>query len=132
LFATALVISACADYGPNIPPCPLPQGVTSISLENAPPPLLQTLKVYVGELVPPGGRFDSTDVVRVGINRRLIFIWNAGKRWVVATEHGGIGYNNPILAFDLSQDGQNAKLAASSSAGPKTVCTTANDLLNAP
>jgi hypothetical protein len=100
LLASSPVAPARAD---DIPPCPLPDGVVATSLENAPTPLLQALKERIGELVPPGGRFDSTDVVRIGKNRRLIFIWNAGKRWIVATEYGGIGYNDPIFAYDLGQ-----------------------------
>lgn len=129
LLASSLVASARADF---IPPCPVPDGVIATSLENAPPPLLRALKERIGELVPPGGRFDSTDVVRVGKNRRLILIWNAGKRWIVATEHGGIGYNDPIFAYDLGQDDQNAILTGGRIAFPGTVCRTANDLLSAP
>lgn len=122
------VLPACAD---DIPSCAVPRGVvTSTSLENAPPLLQQALKAHIGEVVPPGGKFDSTDVVRVGRDRRLIFIWNAGRRWVVATEHGGRGYNDPIFAYDLDQDRQ--RLAAERVAVPGTVCATARELLSTP
>jgi hypothetical protein len=90
---------------------------------------LLALKRDVGELVAPGERFDATDVVMTGKNRRLIFIWNVGRRWIVATEHGGYGYNNPIFAFDLSQDGRDAALVAEWIAFPRNVCSTALTLL---
>jgi len=34
------------------------------------------------------------------------------RRWVIATEHGGLGYNNPVFAFEVSADGLEAKLVA--------------------
>jgi hypothetical protein len=89
-------------------------------------------KANIGELVPPGGEFDATDAVAVGRDRRLIFVWNAGRRWVVATENGGIGYNNPMFAFDLNQGSPIATPVAERFAVPRTVCPTANDLLNLP
>jgi hypothetical protein len=129
---TSAIVSARAD---DIPPCPVPPGVTSISRENAPRPLLRALKAQIGDLAPPGGKFDVTDALThppPARFRRLIFIRNAGRRWVVATERGGRGYSDPIFAYDLSPDGQKATLAAERSAAPETVCSTVNDLLKAP
>jgi hypothetical protein len=127
LLATALSSLARADI---IPPCALPNGVAAKSLENdAPPALLRALSERVGELVPPGGRFDATDVLVTGKNRRLIFVWNAGQRWIVATEHGGRGYNDPIFVYDLSDDGRTATLVLERLAFPNTVCTTATKLV---
>jgi hypothetical protein len=100
-----------------------------MSLNGAPPALLRALKQRVGELVPPGERFDATDVVVTGRDRRLIFIWTVGTRWIVATEHGGLGYNDPIFAYDLSQDGRDATLMAERIAFPHSVCSTASELL---
>ena len=114
----------------TISSCALPNGVNSKALEAAPPVLLDALKKHVGELVPPGGRFDATDVVMTGKTRRLIFVWNAGKLWIVATEHGGRGYNDPIFVYELSDDGNTATLVIERIAFPKTVCATAISLLN--
>ena len=84
----AVVTPAQADV---IPVCTGPEGVLSATLETASLPLLQALKERIGEVVPPGATLDATDVVVIGQSRRLIFIWNMGKRWIVATEHGGRG-----------------------------------------
>jgi hypothetical protein len=127
LLAAALIVPAGADV---IPSCALRKGVVSTSLQKgAPPALLRALEQHVGEIVPPGARFDATDIVEAGHTRREIFVWNVGRRWVVATEHGGRGYNNPIFAFDLSQDGRSATLVQERIVFPETVCATAFDLL---
>jgi hypothetical protein len=126
-FASALI--GCE--GDVIPPCTAPDGVSvGASLDETPPALGQALRQHLGKIVAPGGRFDATDLVVTGHNRRLIFIWNAGPRWIVATERGGIGYSDPILAYDLSQDGQTALLVDERNALPETVCATASTLLN--
>jgi hypothetical protein len=108
LFVAALTVMARAD---TIPPCTSPNNVSlTTSLNEAPAALRQALKRNVGDIVAPGEKFDTTDVVVTGRSRRLIFIWNLGKRWIVATEHGGRVYNRPIFAYDLSHDGQSATL----------------------
>jgi hypothetical protein len=66
----------------------------------------------------------AIDVVVTGHNRRLIFIWSRGDRWVIATEHGGRGYNDPIFAYAVSSDGLKATLLAERTAYPDTVCST--------
>jgi hypothetical protein len=116
--------------GSVVPPCPLPSGVSATSrLDDAPASLARALTERVGEVVPAGARFDATDVVVTGKNRRLIFIWNLGDRWVVATEHGGVGYNNPIFAFDISEDGLRATFVQESTTFPASVCLVASSLL---
>ncbi len=123
-----LIAPARADY---IPPCAVPSGVSAItSLAAAPPALVRALTGRVGEVVEPGAPFDATDVVRTGHNRRLIFIWHYGLRWIVATEHGGIGYNDPIFAYDLRPDAQDATFVAERLAFPPTVCETTSSLLH--
>jgi hypothetical protein len=130
LLVAALVTSAYADF---IPPCAVPDGVTSVLIEHVPPALMQTLKERIGEIVLPNDKFDATDVRVTGRNRRFIFVWNAGKRWVVATEHGGRGYNDPIFAYDLGEDGRSADLIREGIAlFPATVCAVASDLIAAP
>jgi hypothetical protein len=127
LLAATLISPARADV---IPACELPKGVVSTSGQNeAPPAVLRALEEHVGKIVPPGAKFDATDVVVTGQNRRMIFVWNVGRRWVVATEHGGRGYNDPIFAYDLDQDGLSAALVQERIAFPGTVCATASSLL---
>lgn len=125
LFLASLVGLAKADY---IPPCTPPQGVVSVPLERIPPALMQALRNNVGEIVAPGEKFDATDVVRVGRNHRFIFVWSAGKRWTVATEHGGIVYNNPIFAYHLGENDRSAVLLTQIIGFPNTVCAVASNL----
>jgi hypothetical protein len=125
--ATVLIWSAAH----RVPPCRLlPNGVSVVSrLDDAPAPLVQALTEHVGEVVPAGALFDTTDVIVFGKNRRLIFIWNRGTRWVVATEHGGIGYNDPVFAFEINQNDGKAILLQEEVAFPNTLCATASALL---
>jgi hypothetical protein len=64
-----------------------------------------------------------------GQNRRLIFVRVHGTRWVIATEHGGRGYNDPVFAYDVDPDGSSAKLVGEQVAMPDTLCATAKKLL---
>jgi hypothetical protein len=118
-----------------VPPCPVPNGVSATSrLDDAPPSLARALTERVGEMVPAGAEFDATDVVvsennRRPKHRRLIFIWNQGNRWVVATERGGAGYSNPIVAFDIIPDDLTATFVQERVAFPDSVCPTASSLL---
>jgi hypothetical protein len=114
----------------SFPHCAVPSGVSAIlSVAAAPPALVGALTERIGELVDPGARFDATDVVVTGHNRRLIFIWNAGTRWIVATEHGGIGYNDPILLYELGPERRDAIFLVEVTAFPETVCSAASGLL---
>ena len=126
--ATASLIAAAkAD---NIPACSAPPGVQSVAQLSVTPVALQrSLRDTVGNIVPAGEPFDATDVTTVGRFRRLIFIWNAGRRWIVATEHGGIAYNDPIFAYVLSEDGRQATLVETVEALPNTVCAKATTLI---
>ncbi len=137
-----VIASAATDAGPDrgrlravsldiIPACRVPLGVTSYSDEKPiPAALREALKQKIGDLVLPGAAFDSTDWVTTGHSRRLIFIWARGNRWIVATEHGGRAYNDPIFAYEISPNGQRANLIGERIAGPKFVCATAEELLN--
>jgi hypothetical protein len=114
-----------------IPVCRLPMGVASyFDQKDMPATLRDAVKQKLGDLMAPGSPFDSTDVVTTGHNRRLIFIWARGNRWVVATEHGGRGYNDPIFAYEVGPNRQQARLIAGRTAVPSSVCVTAEELLN--
>lgn len=114
-----------------IPACRLPVGVTSYSNQKEMPYALRNaVEQELGDLVSPDSPFDATDVVVTGHNRRLIFVWVREHRWIVATERGGRGYNDPIVAYEVSANGQKAALIAERIAMPGSVCTTAEELLN--
>ena len=86
-----------------------------------PAALRDAVKQKLGYLVPPKAPFDATDVVMTGHNRRLIFIWVRGDTWVIATEHGGRGYNDPILAYTVDPKTQLVKLVAERIAFPNSM-----------
>lgn len=123
IVAAAAVIPCAAD---GFPSCPLvPTGVSvSTRLDDAPPSLVRALTERVGEIAPAGAPIDVTDLVRIGKNRRLIFIWSKESRWIVATEHGGRVWNYPVFAFDIDRD-HNAILVRTEAAAVNTVCATA-------
>jgi hypothetical protein len=114
-----------------IPPCTVPNAVTSTSqMTGISPVLARVLRAHIGELGAPGTEFDATDIIVTGRSHRLIFVWAVGKRWVVATEQGGIFYSDRIYAYDLSPDGGSATLVQERMAFPDTVCSTASSLLS--
>ena len=110
----------------QIPSCKPPSGVEERSFpKGLPVALRDAIKNKLGEVVPPGEKFDSTDVVFNGKNPRASFVWVRGTRWVVATEHGGRVHNNPIFAFDITADSLEARLIAEATAFPDSICATA-------
>lgn len=127
--AALLLGSAILAKSDDIPPCVPPLGVVVVSRDQAPPALTQALTAQLGEIAAPGEKFDATDVVRTGRNRRLIFIWGAGTKWIVATEHGGRGYNDPIFVYLLSDDKRNAVRVAEKISFPNSVCADAHELI---
>lgn len=80
-----------------------------------------------GVFARPGEPFRATDVIIDPSlsNKRIIFVWEQGTRWIVATERGGIGYNDPILVYDLDPQNTEATLVKEQLALPLTVCDTA-------
>jgi hypothetical protein len=129
LLVAALVVLARADY---FPPCAPPQHVVLVPLKQVPRALMEALRENLGEIVAPGEIFDATDVVLTGRNRRFIFFWRDGKKWIVATEHGGFAYNNPIFLYHLGESERKAVLTAQKIAFPKTVCAVASELQISP
>jgi hypothetical protein len=125
------LVSAPA-FADEIPACEPVPGIEIQSFQNDTPPAIKhVLTETFGPVAPPGAPFTSTDVaIDPGLpKRRVIFVWALGSRWVIATEHGGRGYNDPVLAFDLSPDRENAKLVGKTIAFPNTVCAAAHKML---
>jgi hypothetical protein len=100
--------------------CKQPSGVEERAFpDDLPIGLRNAIRDKFGEIILPWG-----DVNAIGKNRRAIFVWVRGTRWVIATEHGR-AYNGPVLAFDVSPDGSEAKLVAETVAFPDSMCATA-------
>ncbi len=120
--ASALVGPAQAD---TIPPCRPPRGVVARApTEPRTLLVLATLRQRLGEIAAPDAEFDSTDIVETGVGRRLIFVWQKGPLWVVATEHGGRGYNDPIFMLRFGQEDSTPELVGAKLAFPDSVCKT--------
>jgi hypothetical protein len=124
--AAFFAIHVIADAAPS---CTPPPGTVSVPLKQVPSILLQAIIDNVGEIAPPMGRFDRTDVIMFGRNRRLAFFWKADNKWIVATERGGFAYNNPIFLYDLGGNEQKAVLAVQAITSPNTLCAVASDLI---
>jgi hypothetical protein len=110
--------------------CPVPAGAVSVSIPTGLPPALRdALRDQLGEIVSPGEDFDISDAIGSDPprHRRFIFVWNIGKRWLVATEQGGL-YNDPIFVYAVSDDGKTASLIETRIALPPIVCSTATKL----
>jgi hypothetical protein len=122
-------VHAIGNAGPS---CTPPPGVVPVPLTQVPPILLQTLIDNFGEFAPPMGSFDRTDYIMVGRSRRLAFFWKADNKWIVATEHGGFGYNNPVFLYHLDEGERNAVLMAQKIAFPNTLCAVASELQTSP
>jgi hypothetical protein len=101
-------------------------------MENVPPALQAAMKKDVGDIALPNEKFDMGDVVVTGRSRRLIFIWNAGRRWVVATEQGGRIYSNRVFSYELSDDREIANLKGQRIAVRGTACSAAAELMAKP
>lgn len=79
--ARADYISACSPPDSSVRVLPFPDGM--------PPILFKAFKEHVGDIVAAGERFDATDNIVTGRHRRMIFVWNRGPRFVIATKRGG-------------------------------------------
>ncbi len=139
LFGAVCILSltaAGAARADIAPACAAPAGVTEVAFGDVPAAIRKALAEQTGDMALPGQPFNVGDVAQ-SVNgktlpfRRGLFAWNRGTRWVIATEHGGRGYNDPVYAFDAGGDGKRVKLVGSKTAFPKTVCAAAAALLDA-
>jgi hypothetical protein len=121
--ARADYIPPCSPSDSNVRVLPFPGGI--------PTSLLKLLTEHVGDIVSPGEKFDATDIRVTGRNRRMIFVWNRGVRYVLATEHGGIGYSDPIFVYEFDRRKGTAGLVSEKISFPNTVCEIARGLITA-
>lgn len=130
LAASLLASSASADTATARPRCStVPAGVAVADPAKLPPAIVTTLHRELGEFALPDEPFNPTDVVELGVeNRRILFVWRKAERWVVASERGGRGYNNPVLALDGGEE--NARIVANRTVYSDRLCETAAALLD--
>jgi hypothetical protein len=116
-------------HADDIAPCTVPKGAFAVSPpRDLPPVLSMDLYLRLGDIVAPGQAFQATDVGDGSKSRRFIFAWHAGDKWVIATEHGGRGYNDPIFLYKMGED-KSPSLIDSQITEPAGVCRTATKLL---
>ena len=126
------LLTACVKQDP-IGRCSPPDSDTKTLVfpGGMPAILLRSFRQYVGDIAAPGENFDTTDVVRVGRNRRVIFVWNRGAEYVIATEQGGIVYNNPVFLYRIDPQNSAARLESEKVTFPASVCAVSRRLLGA-
>jgi len=87
------------------------------------------LSKAVGEIALHGEPFDTTDVyVKGHKHRRYLFVWNIGKRWIVATEQGGIALHAMVFVYELRKEGTTAALIEKRITFPSSVCAASTSL----
>lgn len=122
--STLLPICASAAHGETS--CPVPPGAVQIAIPSGLPPALRDA---MSDIALPGEAFDTTDVFVKGHKHgRYIFVWNAGTRWIVATERGGIALHSAISVYDLGKDGKTVRLIDQRIGSPTNVCGPATKL----
>jgi hypothetical protein len=122
--------SAVAD---EIPRCEPPAGVVPVEIpQGMPSALTAALSARIGYIALPGESFIATDIGPPGRNWRYIFAWHKDRRWIVATEHGGIAYNDPIFVYELAKDGGTATSLENRISCPQTICKDAAGTIQIP
>ena len=106
----------------EIPRCLALPPVEDIAPADMPLILRAALARDIGTYALPGADFDSTDVVRTGIHRRLLWVRKRGTRWVVAFERGGRSYDNPLVVYELGLDGQSIAGVRGEIGFPASIC----------
>jgi len=127
LMAGVLAMAASATPAQaTIADCPAPPGAIKVALPSGLPPALRDA---MGDIALPGEPFNAIDIyVKGQPNRRHLFVWNIGSRWIVATEQGGIALRSAIFVYDLGKDGKIATLIDQRIGFPSDVCAAATKL----
>ena len=94
-----------------------------------PEAVLRALKGH-DAISPPGGAFNATDVVEEGVpDRRVLFAWNRGTRYLIATEQGGRSHTYPIFVYEVDQKNNTATLVSEQTPIAISRCESANSLI---
>ena len=122
----AMAATAVAAQAAPIQDCPAPPGVIKVALPSGLP---AALRERMGNVALPGEPFNTIDVyVKGQPSRRYIFVWNIGRRWIVATEVGGIAVRAAVSIYDLDHDSKTANLIDDRITFPQSACAVATKL----
>ena len=120
-----LLTALLAAAGPAPAACKLPKDTVNVALPSGLPPALRNA---MGDVAMPGEPFDTTDVYIKGHRHsRYIFVWNLGKRWIVATEQGGIALFVVVFVYEIGKNDK-AVLIERRNTSEGGVCATATRL----
>jgi hypothetical protein len=114
------------------PKCPATAAITSVTrLEKLPAPVREALQAKVQGIVDSTQPFDATDVVQHGARfNRFAFAWTHDNQWIIATEHGGFVYSNPVYIINWKLGEPTAQVSAQEIAFRGDLCETVNSLYN--
>lgn len=122
----AMVATATPAQAAAIQGCPAPPGAIKVTLPSGLP---AALREKMGNIALPGQPFNALDIyVKGQPNRRYIFVWAIGSRWIVATEVGGIALRAEVDTYDLGNDSKTATLIDNRITFPSNVCALATRL----
>jgi len=128
--ALAVAASARPTEAAAISDCPVPPGAVQVALPSG---LSPALRKATGNIALPGEPFNAIDIyVKGQPSRRYIFVWNIGKRWIVAAEQGGKALRATTFTYDLGKDDKTAVLIETRITFPESVCAVATKQVERP
>jgi len=117
-----MATTALPTHAAPIQDCPAPPGAVNVALPSG---FATTLRDKTGNVALPGEPFNVIDdYVKGQPNRRCIFAWNIGSRWIVATEVGGIALRAAVSMYDLGKDGKTVAVLDNRMTSPTCACAT--------
>lgn len=135
LFRAVALVSSSQALADEVSSCSAPEGVNLRAFpDEIPAGIMKFLDGPRWDLARPGEPFNSTDIAVPGRKwRRVMFAWESGRRWIIATERGGRGYNNPVLVFDQVADSGDFRFSRHEIVlGPDKACAAAVSWINSP
>jgi hypothetical protein len=103
------------------------------SLRGLPPAILAALAASAGGMADRGEAFNAGDDVEEDIPpNRFIRAGRLGDHWFVWYEHGGIGYWQQIVIFDLARPGRPPRRVFDGRSPSPDLCAATDALLSRP
>ena len=134
LFVTVICLISSSALASQVTHCRLPPPdnfeVKSFPAD-LPADLRQTLREKFGDIASPDAPFDTAGaIIADRPNRRAIFAWTNGHRWVIAAEIlGARSATRPVWAFEVNADGSTVRFVKElRSSLMESACSAAREL----